>query len=130
MKEQLGNSLHQKSNGNGQRLIQFASSHNAIVSSTTFQHKDIHNMTWRSPDGKVHNQIDHVVVNRRYARCITDVRSQRGADVGTDHYLVRIKFRCRIQLKKRATVLRNVSFDVDKLRDGKIPRRSMKSNKE
>jgi len=43
-----------------------------------FLHRNIHKNTWTSPDGKTHNQIDHI---------LTDVRSFRGADCVTDHSL-------------------------------------------
>ena len=53
-------SLHKVSNINGERLITFAILKNLIVKSTYFQHKDIHKYTLTFPDGKTHNQIDHV----------------------------------------------------------------------
>ncbi|GFW65317.1 putative endonuclease-reverse transcriptase panstrongylus lignarius [Trichonephila clavipes] len=43
-------SLHDLSNDNGKRLIDFASDHNMVVPSTMFQHKNIHKITWKPPD--------------------------------------------------------------------------------
>ena len=56
-------SLHTLSNDNGITLINFACSKNMVVASTLFNHKDIHKMTWRSPDGQNHNQIDHLLID-------------------------------------------------------------------
>jgi hypothetical protein len=53
------------SNDNGVRVVNFATLKNLIVKSTTFAHRDIHKHTWTSPDGVTHNQIDHVLMNKR-----------------------------------------------------------------
>lgn len=58
-------SLHKKSNDNGERVIDFSTSKNMIVISTCFPRKDIHKHTWRSPDGKTCNQIDYVLIDKK-----------------------------------------------------------------
>jgi hypothetical protein len=58
--------------------------------------------TWTSPDGKTHNQIDHVLIDKRWHSSILDVRSVRGAECDTDHYLVVVKFRERLAVSKQA----------------------------
>jgi exonuclease III len=48
----IGNeSLHEASNDNGVRVINFGTSKNLIVKSTTFPHRNIHKHIWTSPDG-------------------------------------------------------------------------------
>jgi len=86
-------SLHQDSNDNGVRLDNFATSKNLVVKSTMFPHRNIHKYTWTSPDGKTHNQIDHILIGRRWHLRVLDVRSFREADCDTDHYLVIAKVR-------------------------------------
>jgi exonuclease III len=62
----IGNeSLYEASNHNGVRTVNFATSKNLIVKSITFPHRDIHKHTWTSPDGVTHNQIDHVLIDKR-----------------------------------------------------------------
>jgi len=95
--------LHQDSNDNGVRLVNFATSKNLVVKSTMFPQQNIYKYTWTSPDGKTHNQIDHILIDRRWQSSVKDVRSFRGADFDTDHYLVMAKVRERLAVGKQAT---------------------------
>jgi endonuclease/exonuclease/phosphatase family metal-dependent hydrolase len=88
-KPTIGNkSLHQISNSNRVRVVNFATSKYLIVNSTLFPHHNIHNFTGMSPDGKTLNQIDHILIDRRRHSSILDVRLFRAADCDTDQYLV------------------------------------------
>jgi endonuclease/exonuclease/phosphatase family metal-dependent hydrolase len=73
--------------------VKLATSKNLLVKSTMFPHSSIHKYTWTSPDGKMNNQIDHVLIDTRRHLSILDVRSFRGADCDSDHYLVVAKLR-------------------------------------
>jgi len=95
-------SLHQHSNDNGVRIVTFATSKNLVVKSTMFPHRNIHKYTWTSPDGKTHSQIDHILIDRRRHSSIPDVRSFRGADCDTYHYLVVAKLRERLAVREQA----------------------------
>jgi hypothetical protein len=93
-KPTIGNeNSHKISNDNGVRVVNFATSKNLVVRSTMFPHRSIHKYTWISPDGQTHKEIDHVLIDRRRHSSILDVRSFRGADCDTDHYLVVAKIK-------------------------------------
>jgi endonuclease/exonuclease/phosphatase family metal-dependent hydrolase len=94
-------SLHEISNDNGVRVVNFATSKNLIVKSMMFPHRNIHRFTWTSSDGRMHNQIDHILIDRRPHSSILDVRSFRTADCDTDHYLVVTKIRERLAVSKQ-----------------------------
>jgi hypothetical protein len=65
----IGNeSSHEISNDNEVRVVNFATSKNLVVKSTMFPHRSIHKYTWTSPDGQTHNQIDHVLIDRRHIK--------------------------------------------------------------
>ncbi|KAL4089537.1 hypothetical protein QTP88_024557 [Uroleucon formosanum] len=110
-------SWHCNSNDNGQQLIAFATSNGFTVSSTTFPHKNIHKATWRSPDGETLNQIDHILIQTRYRSTIHDVRSHRGADCDTDHYLVITKLRLKLKSQSRLKQDKRTKFNLELLRD-------------
>jgi hypothetical protein len=100
-KPTIGNeSLHEISNENGFRTVNFDTSKNLVVKSTMFINRTIHKYTWISPEGNTHNQIDHVSIDKRRHLSILDVRSFRGADCDTDQYLVVTKVRERLVVSK------------------------------
>jgi hypothetical protein len=67
---------------------------------TTLPHYNIHKYAWTSPNGVTHNQINHVLIDKRWHSIILDVQSFRGADCDTDHYLIVAKLRERISVSK------------------------------
>jgi hypothetical protein len=73
-KPTIGNeNLHEISNDNGVKVVNFATSKNLIVKCTMFPHRNIHKYTWASPGGKTHNHIDHILINRRRHSSVLDV---------------------------------------------------------
>jgi hypothetical protein len=101
--------------------VNFATSKNLVVKSTIIPHRKIHKYTWTSPDGKTHNQIDHVLVDRRLQSSILDARSFRGADCDTEHYLVAAKLRERLSVSKRVAQKFDMQrLDLRKLNDAEV----------
>jgi len=80
-------------------LISFAAARNMVISSTMFPHKNIHKQTWISPCGRIRNQIDHIVVDRRISSSVEDVRSMRGCSAISDHFLVKAKYKLKISVR-------------------------------
>ncbi|PNF26376.1 hypothetical protein B7P43_G17900 [Cryptotermes secundus] len=105
-------------NDNGVTVVNFATSKNLTVKSTTFPHRNIHKFTWTSPDGKIHNQIDHILIDRRWHSNILDVRLFGAADCDTDYYLVEAKVRERLAVSKQTTHRVHIErFNLKKLNE-------------
>jgi hypothetical protein len=105
----------------GVRIVNFDTSKNLVVKNTMFPHRKIHKHTWTSPEGNTHNQIDHILIDRRRHSSVLDVRSFRGTDCDTDHYLVVAKVRQRLAVSKRAAQkIDTERFNVKKLNDGDV----------
>jgi len=75
-----------------------------------FQLQNIHKYTCTYLHGKTHNQIDHILIDRRWNSSMLYIRSLRGADYNTDHYLVVPKVRERMAVSRQAAQ----KFDVDR----------------
>jgi hypothetical protein len=83
-KPTIGNeSLHEINNDNGVKIVAFTTTTKSFKS-TMFSHRNIHNNTWTSPEGKTHNQTDHVLRDKGLRSNIFHVRSFREADCDTD----------------------------------------------
>jgi len=96
-------SLHSITNENGLRLINFAAARGMALCSTYFARKDIRKHTWKHPNGETCSQIDHVLIDGRHFSDVIDVRTYRGPNIDSDHYLVVCKVRARLSnvLKSR-----------------------------
>lgn len=112
-------------NERGERLIQFCRENNYVIKNTFYMMKPRRLYTWKSPqDGTyrtqvVRNQIDYLLINKRFQNSVTRTAAYPGADVGSDHNPIvancRIKFKT---IKKRS--ISNKKLDTDKLKDPTI----------
>jgi hypothetical protein len=75
-----------------------------------FSHRNINKYTWTSPDGKIHNQIDHILADRRRHSNVLNVRSFRAAHIDSDHYLLVATVIERLVVNKQ----RSQRFDMER----------------
>jgi hypothetical protein len=66
--------------------------------------------------GKTHNQIDHILIDRRRHSGILDTCSFRGADGDTEHYVVVVKFGERLAVNEQSPH----RFHMEKLNHKKL----------
>jgi hypothetical protein len=74
-----------------------------------------------APDGQTLNQTDHVIVNKNKSSMIQDVKTMRGLNCDSDHFLVKITVKQKLviqQLNKTQQIKWNRTnlYDINKLK--------------
>ena len=107
-----------ETNERGLRLLEFASLNDMKLANTFGPHKASRRWTWHSPNGKYHNQIDYIMIKRRFQTSvnIAKTRSFPGADIGSDHDLVMMTFKLHHKKVSKQGHAR-IRFDLEKLMD-------------
>ena len=92
-----------ETNERGLRLLVFATFNNLVLTNTLGPQKSPKRWTWHSPDGKHHNQIDYILVKKRFQSGVNihRKRSFPGADIGSDHDLMMMTFRVRLKKARK-----------------------------
>ena len=108
--------LHDRTNENGKLLSQLASAYNLIIKSTCFNHKKIHKGTWKIPGSENVNQIDHILVSKRCSSSIIDVKSARGPNCDSDHYMVKAKIIDRLATVQNKIFHKHTKWNTDDLK--------------
>jgi endonuclease/exonuclease/phosphatase family metal-dependent hydrolase len=103
--------VHDISNEIGNLLGQFATRNGLKMKAQPF-HINIHLGTWKMPGSNEVNQIDHVLVSLRHCTSEIDVRSSRGPNCDTDHYLVKIRVGERIASIQEKERVKPKKWDV------------------
>ena len=57
----------------------------APLANTWFQIRQNARHTWLAPDGQTENQIDYIMVDKRYRNGATNSQTRLDADCGSDH---------------------------------------------
>ena len=107
-----------ETNDRGLKLLDFAIYNNLVLTNTLGNHKPSRRWTWHSPDGTHHNQIEYILVKKRFRSGIKTARTRTfpGADVGSDHDMVMMTFQTRLKNSRKPTQPR-IRFDLQKLND-------------
>lgn len=106
-----------KANDNGIHLLQICTEFGLAIGNTYFYQKPIHKVTWTHPRSKHGHILDYVITRKRDLQDLCTVRVLRGAECGSDHNLVRAKFKLRIRKKVRMSGVKVPKrLDVSKLK--------------
>ena len=100
-------------NERGQMLIDFCIENRLGIGNSFFKHHPRRLFTWTSPDGKTKNQIDYILVNKRWKSSIQQTKTYPGTDCGTDHEL--LVSTIKIKLRKIKKPEPPVRFDLTQI---------------
>ena len=70
-------------------------------------------MTKTSPDGQHRNQTDYLLCSQRWSSSIQSAKTRPGADCGSNHELLTVKF--RLKLKKVGKTTRPFGYDLNQI---------------
>ncbi|XP_012941586.1 craniofacial development protein 2-like [Aplysia californica] len=72
-------------NGRGEKLIECAILNDMIIGNTWYEEQPRRLWTWKSPGDSTGNQIDYIVIKKRYKNGMLNVKTRPGADCYSDH---------------------------------------------
>ena len=97
----------------GQRIKEFFQENALVITNTLFQQHKRRCYTWTSPDGQFRNHIDCILCSQRWRSTIQSAKTRPGADCGSDHELLIVKF--RLNLKKSGKTTRPFRYDLNQI---------------
>ena len=100
----------------GQRLIEFCQEIVLVIVNTLFQQHKRRLYTWTSPDGQHQNHIDYIdyiLCSQRWRSSIQSAKTRPGADCGSDHERLIVKF--RLKLKNVGKTTRPLRYDLNQI---------------
>ncbi|KAI8495103.1 hypothetical protein Bbelb_270890 [Branchiostoma belcheri] len=77
-----------KMNENGQRLLEFCSERDLVITNTMFGVKECRRVSWCHPRSKHWHQLDLVITRKQHLNNVKVTRSFHSADCDSDHSLV------------------------------------------
>ena len=93
--------------------IDFCYENELVIGNSLFQQHPRRLFTWTSPDGKTKNQIDYILVQKRWRSSLFNAKTYPGADCGSDHELLVATIEMKMRKTRKAAA--PVRFDLTKI---------------
>ena len=75
---------HDETNDNGHRLYKLCNVHDLLVAQSFFPHRPGRIWTWTHTGGS-RAQLDHILINRKWANSLENCRAYSSVDIASDH---------------------------------------------
>ena len=103
-------------NEQGNRLIDWCKENDFIISNTWYENHPRRRYTWTSPGDRSRNQIDFILIQKRFRNSVKSAKTMPGADCDSDH----VPVLCEVQIKlKQLKKTRQPKYDFDFLKTDK-----------
>ena len=99
-------------NDSGDRLLEFCIEKDLFVANTHFQQPARRLYTWKSPGDVYRNQIDYIMVRRRFSNSVKNCRTFPGADINSDHCLLVSKMNFRLKKIEKRKIKEQYNLDM------------------
>ena len=99
-------------NDSGDRLLEFCIEKDLFVANTHFQQPARRLYTWKSPGDVYRNQIDYIMVRRRFSNSVKNCRTFPGADINSDHCLLVSKMNFRLKKIEKRKIKDQYNLDM------------------
>lgn len=102
-------------NERGEKLVEWAQTNDLVITNTMFTQPIRRRWTWKQPgeDG-AKNQVDYILINKRFRNSILFAKTYPGADCYTDHRLVMAGLKLKLKIIKRGQ--RKIRLDLAQLK--------------
>jgi endonuclease/exonuclease/phosphatase family metal-dependent hydrolase len=94
----------------GEKLADFCAAQELIIANTWFAQPKRRLYTWTAPGGKHRNQIDYILISKRWRSTIKAVNTLPGADCGSDHELLVAKLQIKLKKVKRSICQKDMTY--------------------
>ena len=81
-------------------MLKFCVEDGLVITNTWFKQPKRRLNIWSSPDGQHRNQMDDIIINRRWSSVVQSATTLPGTDCGTDHELLVAKLRIKLRKLK------------------------------
>ncbi|XP_063598712.1 craniofacial development protein 2-like [Penaeus indicus] len=105
-------------NERGEMLVEWAQTNNMIIGNTWFKQPLRRLWTWLSPDDHTRNQINYILVNKRFRNSLLVSKTLPRADCYSDHVPVMGRFRAKMRTLKKPTLREQLDVSLLQIRRG------------
>ena len=99
----------------GNELVSFCTRSKLVIANALFEQQKRRIYTLKSPGDRYRNQIDYILINKRFRSNIKQIKTYPGADIGSNHNPLVMKI--KIKLKKLEKKKQNPQLELNRLKE-------------